>query len=881
VASLPRGERRGRLAADLLAAHLRSSAFQSPVGDESGRAARLFAIAEEDPPQDPRWRPIRAAMRAGILMREAAESRLADPVAALRELDGLEADAAGQPGPLAMIRVARTALTMLRGLVEGDISVFADLRGDMDQYLAAMAAGRPEAERAFGFLKTAFEAMADQQHGGGTAEAMAKLETAVATLGADDPLRQVFEESKLLVAAVEGGGPDTSESPGTLRAKLAETAALAQGPDLNDDQRAHYHVAAAATALRASWVDHDVALVDASIEHHRAALERTAPGHRQLAFRQLGLAMAFNRRNELTGDLDDLRDAADALDQARETAQGPQDPSWMLINQMLGQIGPRLGDDRARDAPLDGMRNLAWKVLLQSDTAAARAAARDGAEYAADTARASLSAGDPAAAARALDSGRALMLFAATEFRDVGPRLVRAGRDDLAERWRRAQEPGGRDRMPTGLRGEVLGVLAEGSGLLDPPPVADIQTALRRLDADALVYLVPGGDKPYGMAVMVPAEGPAAYTVLPDLHVEPGRDASRYLDRLARRETSGDPGGETSGETTRDMSLSGSTKTRADTLDALCRWAWDVAVGPIVERYLPALPEPAGRPRRLILVPSGRLALVPWQAARRGDGVFAVELAAFSLTASARMLCRAASAPPVPLAPVGLVVGDPDTGDPDDQLAAARVEAYAVHQAFYRGGRYLGTRADGKPSRAGAGTADEVRAWLTAAGPAAGPVLHLACHGAIDAGGDDPTAYLLLAGGDRITADEIVSLMASAPRREVALAVLAACHTAESVHGYDEAYSLGTALLAGGVRSVLSTQWAVPDEATSVLMFMVHHFLMAEGLPVWAALRRAQLWMLDPGRVVPPNMPGALRDRMAAADLARIEGWAGFVHQGR
>jgi hypothetical protein len=389
-----------------------------------------------------------------------------------------------------------------------------------------------------------------------------------------------------------------------------------------------------------------------------------------------------------------------------------------------------------------------------------------------------------------------------------------------------------------------------------------------------LVYLVPAGAGTPGTAVVAPAEGPAGFMMLPGLAVpegpddagEDGDEVAPYLTAIAHRDVS---------PRRRRADLAGS-------LEALSGWAWRVAIGPLVDTYLPRLPKPAsGRPPRLVLAPFGRLALIPWQAARRPDGVFALEIAAFSQTASARMLCRAAALAPVPLTPVGLVVGDPDTGVPRDRLQAARVEAYAVHQAFYRGGRFLGTRADGTPSRAGAGTGREVRDWLTSASPGAGSVLHLACHGVIESGGADPTSYLLLAGGDRIAADEIIRLMATAPERAVALAVLAACHTGESAHGYDEAYSIGTALLAGGVRSVLSTQWAVPDDATSVLMFMVHHFLRTEKLPVWDALRRAQLWMLDENRRIPPTMPGALRHRLVGAEPARIEAWAGFVHLGR
>jgi hypothetical protein len=864
LAAMPADENRGRLAADLLIALMRGEALLMMGKDVSGWIGRLLEIADQNPPQDPRWPKVRAVVRSGALVRDAAELRV-EPRTALAELDTLAAEAGEDPGLRLTIEAARSALTFARAFQEGDMSVYPTLKSDLDSW-RGMVGDNPQATGMLNFLGTSLDALAAHQRGADTAKLLDGIARSAQGLDPDDPVRQAFEESRLMLEIIGGSDSGQPETVASARAKMADLVARAEQAGLDDTQRGHHYLSAGAVAIRASWSEYDIGIVEDGIGYYRQAVATSGPGHPQRAFRLVGLALALMRHNELTNDLSDLRAAMDVLEEARQAAGGPGHPSWLPINELLSQVRQRLGDRAPQETALDGLRGIAWKVLLQDDTAAARAAAEDGADSTVSVAWESLKYADPADAVQALDSGRALMLFAATEFRDVGPRLVGAGRSDLAERWRRAEESGERDRMPTNLRGEVLGVLAEGSGLLDPPSLGEIQAALRRLDADALVYLVPAGPSGPGVAVVAPAEGPAGYLVLPGLAVEEGHEVEPYLSAIAHR----------------DQSPRRPRTDLAGSLDALCEWAWRVAVGPIVETFLPRLPKPAsGRPHRLILAPSGRLALIPWQAARRPDGVFALELAAFSQTASARMLCRAAALSPVPLAPVGLVVGDPDTGEAHDRLEAARIEAYAVHQAFYRGGRYLGTRADGTPSRAGAGTGGEVRDWLTSASPGAGPVLHLACHGVIETGGEDPTSYLLLAGGDRIAADEIIRLMAAAPDRAIALAVLAACHTGESVHGYDEAYSLGTALLAGGVRSVLSTQWAVPDDATSVLMFMVHHFLMTEKLPVWAALRRAQLWMLDDNRRTPPTMPGALRRRLDLAEPARIEAWAGFVHLGR
>ncbi|MFD0429574.1 CHAT domain-containing protein [Streptomyces zhihengii] len=116
--------------------------------------------------------------------------------------------------------------------------------------------------------------------------------------------------------------------------------------------------------------------------------------------------------------------------------------------------------------------------------------------------------------------------------------------------------------------------------------------------------------------------------------------------------------------------------------------------------------------------------------------------------------------------------------------------------------------------------------------------------------------------------------------RDLELVVLAACRTNVSGHGYDEAYSLSTAFLVAGARSVVGSLWPVPDDATSLLMYMTHHYLSREGLPPGSALRRAQLWMLDTGRQAPPGMPTDMVARVGDIKADDLVGWAGFTHLG-
>jgi hypothetical protein len=63
-------------------------------------------------------------------------------------------------------------------------------------------------------------------------------------------------------------------------------------------------------------------------------------------------------------------------------------------------------------------------------------------------------------------------------------------------------------------------------------------------------------------------------------------------------------------------------------------------------------------------------------------------------------------------------------------------------------------------------------------------------------------------------------------------------------------------------------------------MFMFHHFLHTRDLPPWAALREAQLWMLDENRIF-PEMPGPLRQVLDPEHFRDVVAWAGFVHWGQ
>jgi CHAT domain-containing protein len=131
-------------------------------------------------------------------------------------------------------------------------------------------------------------------------------------------------------------------------------------------------------------------------------------------------------------------------------------------------------------------------------------------------------------------------------------------------------------------------------------------------------------------------------------------------------------------------------------------------------------------------------------------------------------------------------------------------------------------------------------------------VLHLACHGGVS--GDQ--AYLLLDGGEQLSADRLAT--ATRHGRRPGLVVLAACRSAVPGRGWDEAFSLAATFLSAGAGAVVAAQWSLPDRATSELMVLFHEHIAAGDRPA-DALRQAQL-----------------------ASLHRpVTDWAGLIHFGR
>ena len=481
--------------------------------------------------------------------------------------------------------------------------------------------------------------MAANQSGQDMWGPLEKLRLAVDRLPPGHQLHGALDEFLTFVRPFQGlmgGGSGDGPTP----QQVAAMEALAVTGDLSAAELAVHQAAAGVLALNLGE-ETDPDRIDDGLAKLRLAVEHAGPDNPQRVMALYPLAVGLLQRFEQTNAVAEMEEAAALLQEAVELAGGPHHPMWTQAQDLLSRVLARLGRPEPRKGGLDGLRGHTYNVLLQSDLAAANKAAQDAAGAAVEIAGRCISDGDAAGAVRALDAGRGLALYAATEIRNVGSRLVEAGQQDLAERWAAADA----DDPPAGLRGEVMQALAGHStaaGLLDPPTIPEIRSALLTLGMDALVYLMPAKTSLPGAIVIVPVEGAPSHMVLPNLAVEPGTEIDEYLAALPRGlghddaagdghdDAAGDGHGDAAGGAHRDFGpRSGERFDRL--LDRLCDWAWRAAVGPLVQRYLPSLPRPATeRPPRMVLVPMGELARIPWQAARRPDGTYAVRLVAFS-----------------------------------------------------------------------------------------------------------------------------------------------------------------------------------------------------------------------------------------------------------
>ncbi|MGW7239433.1 CHAT domain-containing protein [Streptomyces sp. NPDC054804] len=600
-------------------------------------------------------------------------------------------------------------------------------------------------------------------------------------------------------------------------------------------------------------------------------------------------------------------DADRAVEVARAArehlADRPPSPVGALLTNVLAdslRLRSAPGDDAdGRRTGIAGLREAATVVLLQAAAEPALQVARTAADRALHIARWCLADGELAAAVEALELGRGQVLHASTTTADVPALLREADRADLAEEW----EGGGSRGAPVPIDlaalldgpGSLLGTLSEGAelplpddlrrrtltalarsragtALMTPPTVDEIAAALRKAGAHALVYLLPPGGPGAGTAVLVTHDSRVGTVEFGLLR----RDAldvlttyrAAHRDRQEALDTSTDP----------DVHQAAHTRWRS-ALAELCDWAGPVVMAPLIRSPLvrAAAPEP-----HLVLVPFGDLGGIPWHAALLSSGlrdggrpVRALERLTLSYAASARQLHEVLGRPRLPVDGRPVIVGNPD-----GTLPGATTEARQIHAAFYPSGQLLG-----KVRRAaGPGTPAEVLAALPGAAGTAASVLHLACH-ARPSGNSPLDACLLLAsppggGTGRLPVREILrQARGRPPGAPGGLVVLDACVSDHTTGDFDEALTLSTAFIAAGATGVVGSRWEVPDGLTGLMMYVFHDRLRTGVTPV-QALREAQLWLLDPDRVLPDGMPRPIADILHDGDPSALDMWAAFACQG-
>jgi hypothetical protein len=422
--------------------------------------------------------------------------------------------------------------------------------------------------------------------------------------------------------------------------------------------------------------------------------------------------------------------------------------------------------------------------------------------------------------------------------------------------------------IPTDLRHRVLQVLIdspEEAAILAPPGTAEIGEALTVASMDALVYLLHGTGESTGTALVVWADGTTDAIPLPGLEPESSAPLHDHAEKAAEDERS---------------------------LENLCDWAWEAAMGPLLALCTRRRRLATGPPR-VVLVPCGMLGIVPWHAARTGADIggrprYACQELVITYSATARQFVDGATGRDPADGP-GPLKGSPHLiGNPRGDLLYASKEVGAIAAAFYKNAVVLGrptTRTQGHA------TVEAVLDALPGSGNAGVPLLHMALHGVTRF---PPTRSALSLYVPRsATAEDAGELRIGtildqarkqSPGTRRGCVVLSACRSDLALHDHDEALTLATAFVAAGAGSVVGSRWRVGDGAAlAILMFMFHHFMAALGQSPVDALRSAQLWMLDPGRAVPDTMPEELAGEVAVADddaLTGIAVWGAFAHHG-
>jgi CHAT domain-containing protein len=272
--------------------------------------------------------------------------------------------------------------------------------------------------------------------------------------------------------------------------------------------------------------------------------------------------------------------------------------------------------------------------------------------------------------------------------------------------------------------------------------------------------------------------------------------------------------------------LSGLVKTLRDSIFALGERDKFNETSAILHKHLiePLLPHITGK--ELIIVPHDVLHYLPFHALVGSDGHYLIEKYPIYYLSSASLLQFVKEKKKTGGEKV-LAFGNPDLGDPEENLEYAELEAEEVKAVYPEASVFVKKDASEEKSKSLSPTYD---------------IVHFATHAQLNE--DDPlsSAVLLAKGGKedgRLEVREIFGMDLKAN-----LVVLSGCDTAlGKLSTGDELVGLTRAFIYAGTPSVVASLWSVDDSSTAHLMASFYRNLKT--MSKVEALRQAQLELIS------------------------------------
>ena len=260
----------------------------------------------------------------------------------------------------------------------------------------------------------------------------------------------------------------------------------------------------------------------------------------------------------------------------------------------------------------------------------------------------------------------------------------------------------------------------------------------------------------------------------------------------------------------------------------VCEALWNLAMCSVLREL--------GEARQAVIIPGGRLSVLPWHAASKPDrpGTHVLDRLAISYLPNIRSWPAArlaANNVPDPLRALAIGQPMPTTA----RLLSADAEITAV---CARGNnRFLVTRLP----------ATEATAAVVQDSLSRFELIHFAGHAMVVS--DNPLASaLIMAHDQQLTVRDLLARGPGATR----FAVLSACATARAEDPFsDEAVNFPTALLQCGLSGVVGSLWTSYDKPSAMVADIFYREWQGNQIPPAQALQSAQTWTRDHGFASP------------------------------